>query len=105
MLLLITTIAFVSCKKEEIRLSSDVVSKELQNVLRNEQISKVAIWSAPKNNVVSGCREYTQFGIEGGFLRVENEYYNLAQLVTYSVDSYLDLEGTKRNVLRLSFGE
>lgn len=99
------TAAFVSCKKDEVQLSSDVVSKELQRVLKEEQVEKVAIWCAPKNNVVPGWWVYDDFSIDGRFLRVDDEYYNLAQLVSYSIDTYNDSQGIGHKMLRMSFGE
>jgi hypothetical protein len=74
-------------------------------VLKEEQVAKVAIWRAPKNNVVSSWKEYDDFSIDGRFLRVDDEYYNLAQIVSYSIDTYNDSQGMGHKMLRMSFGE
>jgi len=104
-LLCFLTVEFASCKKEEVRLASDVISGVLQDVVKEEHITKVAIWREPKNDIAPYWREYYDFSIEGRFMRVGAEYYNLSHLVSYSVDTYRDAEGVEQQMLRLSFGE
>ncbi|WP_320052150.1 hypothetical protein [uncultured Acetobacteroides sp.] len=73
-----------SCDKDELTQGQSVANK-VNSVIEKEGVVKLAVLDASVSTDVMYVTYSRDFEVKGEFVRVDNSYYNLSQLVKYQL--------------------